>query len=669
MVIALEFDTREEYEKYKKEHRIEQGTKIHIKNEVQKEKPEEKPKQEKSEQEKPKDEKKTQPQKGFFSDKELNLPDTAVQPIKTKEELYGSAKEAQEQMMQWLDKGEGIDKKLGLKHYDLSKPEQQSIDFDKAGPILITAPPKGEKRAKEKVEADYGGDWSRLTDAVRATIAVDTFDEVGKVMDTLRASGMQLAKKPKDRFQKPTPVGYRDIMMNVKYPNGHIGELQVHIKSMLKVKEIGHKMYEKVRDIESKLAKTKMEDLSKEEQKIYADTNQEMSNLYGKAWDDMQGKKASIKIASKTKYYNFNDNPSEWVSTKVPIMWVKGKRMPVYNMFRFVHEAEEIDKNEFDKMMAHSKNVKSFIGQTLNDEQIQDIAKKVIEQTGQSVQLDDESNSNAFLSLDEEGKFIEANRRSDMNIQKMLIASVATMSVYRRLAQLSDEEKSEVIDKVKEKMNLKEKDAPEDTTEETPKDTEGDTPETTDEETPVEEKPSEETPVEETEEVSTEEKEEVPSEETPVDEKEEVPTEDTSVDLTEEVPVDEDSEEETNEDIPSEMAPVDEEKPEGITEEEPVMPNSEMPSEDEDEEDEDDDEEDDDDDQEDKKDEMSSIVENLVEEMQVIKQDGHMSSTEVLRLITQMMEMVNLLVEAKAPTRRRKKSSQAVREFIIASKL
>jgi len=45
-----------------------------------------------------------------------------------------------------------------------------------------------------------------------------------------------------------------------------------------------------------------------------------------------------------------------------------------------------------------------------------------------------------------------------MSIQKLIMASVATMSVYRRLAKLSDEEKKTVIDKVKEKMNIK--DAP-----------------------------------------------------------------------------------------------------------------------------------------------------------------------------------------------------------------
>ena len=44
---------------------------------------------------------------------------------------------------------------------------------------------------------------------------------------------------------------------------------------------------------------------------------------------------------------------------------------------------------------------------------------------------------------------------TNMNIKKMLMASVATMGVYRRFAQLSDEEKQEVVDKVKEKMNLK----------------------------------------------------------------------------------------------------------------------------------------------------------------------------------------------------------------------
>jgi hypothetical protein len=57
-----------------------------------------------------------------------------------------------------------------------------------------------------------------------------------------------------------------------------------------------------------------------------------------------------------------------------------------------------------------------------------------------------------------------------------------------------------------------------------------------------------------------------------------------------------------------------------------------------------------------------------VEEVETIKQDGNLAPKDVLGLITNMMEMVNLLVQAKPPIRRRKKSG-AEREFLIAEEV
>ena len=242
----------------------------------------------------------------YFTDDEVNaLPDSPRQPAKTEQELFSQGEKAFGQLKTWLNRGNGVDKSLGLQVADIS--EGKMPDLDKPGGVLIIAPLKGKKRATEKVESDYGGDWSRLTDVVRASIAVDTCSELGGVMETLRKSGMKLAKKPKDRFTKPTSAGYRDIMMNVELPNGHIGELQVHVKEILKAKDEAHKLYEKTRTIEGKASREGRTELTTEEQKIVGDANKESEELYTGAFEkacggEGKGHKTSSYKTAAVKY-------------------------------------------------------------------------------------------------------------------------------------------------------------------------------------------------------------------------------------------------------------------------------------------------------------------------------------------------------------------------------
>jgi hypothetical protein len=268
--IAFEFDTKEALDKYLKEHPKADKRNHSVKKQINKVQQE------------------TQPHKGetkqLFTDEELSLPKEAHQKVKTKEEVYKQAQEAQDQMLNFLDRGQGMDKKLGAKHYDNSKEAMKELD--NPGIVIITAPLKGEKRAEEKVNSDYEGDWSRLTDAVRASIAVDKYEDIPNVVKSLKESGIKLAKKPKDRFSSPNEVGYRDTLMNVEYPNGHIGELQLHVKPMLRAKEIGHKEYEKVRTLDAKMKQEKRVEMTDEEYKIKQAAEEKQKQIYSAAWNE-----------------------------------------------------------------------------------------------------------------------------------------------------------------------------------------------------------------------------------------------------------------------------------------------------------------------------------------------------------------------------------------------
>ncbi|MDU7524685.1 MAG: hypothetical protein E7K72_25490, partial [Roseomonas mucosa] len=130
------------------------------------------------------------------------------------------------------------------------------------------------------------GDWSQLRDVVRASVAVDTLDDLHTTMDALRKGGLELAMKPKDRFAKPLPVGYRDVLMNVRFPNGVIGELQLHVKGMLQAKEEGHKPYETMRDIDAVPKAQRTDEQKAAYQKAFDDS----VAIYGKAWDEIMAK-------------------------------------------------------------------------------------------------------------------------------------------------------------------------------------------------------------------------------------------------------------------------------------------------------------------------------------------------------------------------------------------
>jgi hypothetical protein len=187
---------------------------------------------------------------------------------------------------------------------------------------------------------------------VRASIAVDTVDELDGVVGALRKSGLKLAKKPKDRFAKPTEAGYRDIMMNVQYPNGHIGELQLHVKSMIKAKSQAHKDYEVVRTIESKAKEEKRNTLSEQEMNTILEANKRMQNTYGSAWEQAS-KKASSRgfTASNVIYYEFDGNPAMWEYKKLPVVISHGKKKVVSDLEKFFREVSAIDKKEFDAMV------------------------------------------------------------------------------------------------------------------------------------------------------------------------------------------------------------------------------------------------------------------------------------------------------------------------------
>lgn len=221
--------------------------------------------------------------KPLFDSKEYaKLPDAISQPDKDPTKLYEHAKVAFTEQLNTLDNGKGLEKAIGATVIRNDKGEE--LDLSKPGPVIVIGSIKSRERAEEKVMADYHGDWSRVGDIVRATVAVDSYAQLGQVAAQLQKQGIELARKPKDRFSNPTDSGYRDALLNVKYSNGHVGELQLHLKPMLAAKSEGHKFYEKVRSIEASAKKEGRTKLTSSELKIVNEATAKDKALNERAW-------------------------------------------------------------------------------------------------------------------------------------------------------------------------------------------------------------------------------------------------------------------------------------------------------------------------------------------------------------------------------------------------
>ena len=127
---------------------------------------------------------------------------------------------------------------------------------------------KGRKRAEEKIEVELGGDASLLMDIARSSIVYDTVDQVYGALATILRQGYDVVRL-KDRALEPLPSGFWDIHLNLRMPNGHIAELQLHLKAIQTYsKGPGHRLYEKIRAMESRAFREKRPLTPKERESI-----------------------------------------------------------------------------------------------------------------------------------------------------------------------------------------------------------------------------------------------------------------------------------------------------------------------------------------------------------------------------------------------------------------
>lgn len=204
------------------------------------------------------------------------------QPAKSWDEIQTAGAKARDAFAAGLGK---VQKQMGLKT-DASEPEKLTDAQAASGDgYLFIAPNKSEARSREKVEKEYGGDWSQLKDYVRGTIAVRSPADVSDAMEKVKALGWKLAAQPKDNMTQPTAAGYRDVNTLWEMPNGMLAELQFNTKAMLRAKGPGHGLYEEQQKLQRKNGSTEPNDgWSTRDAQKWREALEAQRKVYSAAW-------------------------------------------------------------------------------------------------------------------------------------------------------------------------------------------------------------------------------------------------------------------------------------------------------------------------------------------------------------------------------------------------
>ncbi len=150
----------------------------------------------------------------------------------------------------------------------MQQAEQAKPEFDQkilniaasagaAGHIL--APIKGIKRAAEKLAIEEDFQVDNIKDLLRATIVVDSYSEALPIIDQIRKefdvvrikdrAGAGVSGENVSAADRQAFGGYADVLINIRMPNGTIGEIQINTPAMLAAKgNQGHKLYEAARE-------------------------------------------------------------------------------------------------------------------------------------------------------------------------------------------------------------------------------------------------------------------------------------------------------------------------------------------------------------------------------------------------------------------------------------
>lgn len=134
-------------------------------------------------------------------------------------------------------------------------------------------------RAKDKINADYDGDASRIRDVLRASIIVSTASEVTAVYTSLFKAFDVIENSAINGYagKVHSSDGYFHAKMDVRLLNVY-AEIQIHTQAMLDAKRQAHELFEQRQAIKRSIPKgnrptpeqvNKMEKLNRQMRELF----------------------------------------------------------------------------------------------------------------------------------------------------------------------------------------------------------------------------------------------------------------------------------------------------------------------------------------------------------------------------------------------------------------
>jgi hypothetical protein len=122
--------------------------------------------------------------------------------------------------------------------------QENLTNFTKGmGYNYISGSVKSLDRVLRKGVADYGGDFSKIKDTVRGTIVTPEVNRMPAIVEHLKRTFDVV--RVKNGYEGAKHGDYKDIKVNIRTPDGHIGEIIIATPRTIAIKEgRTHKLYE-----------------------------------------------------------------------------------------------------------------------------------------------------------------------------------------------------------------------------------------------------------------------------------------------------------------------------------------------------------------------------------------------------------------------------------------
>jgi len=167
-----------------------------------------------------------------------------------------------------------------------SKTQEIAGVFDSAE-VVMRKELKKRERAEQKIETDYEGDVSKISDIQGAFVVVETTEDLkAKIQEVVKDENVV---RIKNTYDYPSPVGWRSVLLNLKAPNDAVYEVQITDKDTYRAdfEGAGHSFYKVIRQVDAELVEHR-DSYTVEQQKEIGKITDELTDISYKYYEKAQ---------------------------------------------------------------------------------------------------------------------------------------------------------------------------------------------------------------------------------------------------------------------------------------------------------------------------------------------------------------------------------------------